>query len=258
MWCVFTATNRDYASQACKILMECLRLLAFGLRAVVVAKWDEGQCTWSILCRLMTVLLSLEHQRKSIEKESGTKDKPVAEGEAEKTPASAVEQGTSTDEEVTSRESVAVHGEQAMEGEKLSSPQPEEENRTLQQYEDRKDTPEQEVVTPQQGDKGEGTPQQDDKGEGTPQQGDKGVGTPQQGDKGVGTPQQDGEEKEEDLLSLVSQRPAEEDARIGAMEKTFASLAVERMLGLLAAVLPMDMSVCHEIICFALLVIVVS
>lgn len=35
------ALDRDYVRQACRILMECLHLLAFGLRAVIVAKWEE-------------------------------------------------------------------------------------------------------------------------------------------------------------------------------------------------------------------------
>ncbi len=36
-----SGVDREYARQACRILMECLHLLAFGLRAVVVAKWEE-------------------------------------------------------------------------------------------------------------------------------------------------------------------------------------------------------------------------
>lgn len=51
-------------------------------------------------------------------------------------------------------------------------------------------------------------------------------------------------EKEEDLLSVASQKLVAGDEKIGALEKTFASLAVERMLGLLAAILPVEMSVC--------------
>ncbi len=52
------------------------------------------------------------------------------------------------------------------------------------------------------------------------------------------------EEEEEELLSVVSRRATEEDTKIGSLERTFASLAIERILGLLAAILPVDMSVC--------------
>ena len=44
-WHVFvllTAMDGEYVSQACRTLMQCLRLLAFGLRAAVLAKLEEG------------------------------------------------------------------------------------------------------------------------------------------------------------------------------------------------------------------------
>lgn len=56
--------------------------------------------------------------------------------------------------------------------------------------------------------------------------------------------------EEEDPLVAASKQPWEEDARVGKMEKTFSVLAIERILGLLVATLPEDLSVrspttCH-------------
>lgn len=50
-------------------------------------------------------------------------------------------------------------------------------------------------------------------------------------------------EEEEDPLEAASKLPWEEDARIGRMEKTFSTLAIERILGLLVATLPQELSV---------------
>lgn len=50
--------------------------------------------------------------------------------------------------------------------------------------------------------------------------------------------------EEEDPLVAASKQPWEEDARVGKMEKTFSVVAIERILGLLVATLPEDLSVC--------------
>ena len=49
--------------------------------------------------------------------------------------------------------------------------------------------------------------------------------------------------EDEDPLVAASKKPAEDDVHIGSQEKTFASIAAERMLGLLAALLPQEMTV---------------
>ena len=49
--------------------------------------------------------------------------------------------------------------------------------------------------------------------------------------------------EEEDPLVAASKQPWEEDTRVGRMEKTFSVLAIERILGLLVAILPEELSV---------------
>ena len=50
-------------------------------------------------------------------------------------------------------------------------------------------------------------------------------------------------EEEDDPLEAASKLPWEEDARIGRMMKTFSTLAIEKVLGLLVAALPEELSV---------------
>ena len=49
--------------------------------------------------------------------------------------------------------------------------------------------------------------------------------------------------EEEDPLVAASKQPWEEDTSVGRMEKTFSVLAIERILGLLVATLPEELSV---------------
>ena len=49
--------------------------------------------------------------------------------------------------------------------------------------------------------------------------------------------------EEEDPLVAASKQPWEEDTKVGRMEKTFSVVAIERILGLLVATLPEELSV---------------
>ena len=63
-------------------------------------------------------------------------------------------------------------------------------------------------------------------------------------DKSVAcTPPASPSEEEEDPLVAASKQPWEEDTKVGRMEKTFSVVAIERILGLLVATLPEELSV---------------
>jgi len=144
--------EETYTGQAFRIVFECLRLLAFCLRAALLAKWEEDL----------------------------KKDKP-SEGskpEASSTMQKPTEQG---------QELTAQQQEEEKEEEEASQPQ----SRVVE-------------------------------------------------DQSTHLPFV--LEEEEDPLEAASKLPWEEDARIGRMEKTFSTLAIERILGLLVATLPQELS----------------
>ena len=177
--------EETYTAQACKIVFECLRLLAFCLRAALTAKLEEGGTVFldmhftvvaltiyiSSSCEMLTVKM-LYFASVGSKKD---KDKPEPSQEIKEPP---TQQQQKEEEEKEEEEEPPQLQSRVVEDQSVTC-----------------------------------------------------------------TPPASPSEEEEDPLVAASKQPWDEDTKVGRMEKTFSVVAIERILGLLVATLPEELSV---------------